>query len=417
MMWLFKMSLKSIRKKTWFSILTLIVCVIAMQTVCSAITNAGGVAYQKAMFKDNFALDMNSVLHLSFKDTSEDPEFAKTLRDYLSFIETLEGVKSVGQFDSTGVYFKELKENEQYIAVNQEIRNSRKYNKFPSNSQIIYADEAVLSMIQGGVSQYAKVRGNALPIYVSEEYGSIIAIGDRLTEEYTDTAYEVAGYIPNNSFWPEENDIIRFPMIKLDCFFVAPFSEAGKGDVMEQLSSLHNTYVVVSDDADINAIKNQIAAYPEQQGFKATAQTINEEFEGYENEMKTVSTGQLVLAVFICVMALSSVVSIFTTNALLKKKYYGVLVANGYTLFDVIKSMTLEIFVIMLFSSVGAWLLKLREFAAGKDLFRAVFLTAHIQFSLPLCLALVVILTALSAVLPAYIIKKYQPCELLGDSE
>ncbi len=414
---LVKISLKSLTKNLWFSLLTLIVCVVAMQTITSAITNASGIAYQKAVFRDNFALDMDKVLHLNFKQTDETPEFARTIRDYLEYIEKQKGVISVGQFDTTGVYFKELKENEQYVSTNQEVRQSRKYKKHPNNSQIIYIDESVLSLIKGGITEYAEVKSNALPIYVSEIYQEIIEVGDMLTEEYTGTVYEVAGYIPNDTSWPEENDIIRYPMVTLDCCFVAPYSDASRLDIMEQLSSLHNTYVILSEDADVNELKTLIFDYPEQHGFKAKAFTINEEYDSYTEEMKTITIGQLVLAVFISVMALSSVVSIFTTNAMLKKKYYGVLVTNGFTLKDIIKSMSIEIFIIVFISSIISWVLKLREFVSSTDLFREVYLIAHYRYTLPLCLLLVVFLTGISVIVPSSIIKKYQPCELLNDGK
>ena len=48
---LLRLSIKEIRKKKFFSILILLVCVIAMQTVLSAITNATSAAYQQKILK------------------------------------------------------------------------------------------------------------------------------------------------------------------------------------------------------------------------------------------------------------------------------------------------------------------------------------------------------------------------------
>lgn len=60
------------------------------------------------------------------------------------------------------------------------------------------------------------------------------------------------------------------------------------------------------------------------------------------------------------------------------------------------------------------WVTKLAELLVGKDLFRDVLLTAHIQFTLPICLAIGVLLVIMATVIPAIKIFQYQPCELTG---
>ena len=55
---LLRLSIKEIRKKKFFSILILLVCVIAMQTVLSAITNATSAAYQQKIFESNIGVDI-----------------------------------------------------------------------------------------------------------------------------------------------------------------------------------------------------------------------------------------------------------------------------------------------------------------------------------------------------------------------
>ena len=56
---LLRLSIKEIRKKKFFSFLILLVCVIAMQTVLSAITNATSAAYQQKIFENNMGVDRN----------------------------------------------------------------------------------------------------------------------------------------------------------------------------------------------------------------------------------------------------------------------------------------------------------------------------------------------------------------------
>ena len=63
---------------------------------------------------------------------------------------------------------------------------------------------------------------------------------------------------------------------------------------------------------------------------------------------------------------------------------------------------------------VIAWLTKLMEFLMGKDIFRDILLIAHIQFTLPICLAIGVLLVIIATTIPAIKIFQYQPCELIG---
>ena len=111
---LLRLSIKEIRKKKFFSFLILLVCVIAMQTVLSAITNATSAAYQQKIFENNMGVDMEQVLHLDYQYTEESPEFANVIRQYLDYIKELPGVQAVGQFDATGMYFSELENMDEY---------------------------------------------------------------------------------------------------------------------------------------------------------------------------------------------------------------------------------------------------------------------------------------------------------------
>ena len=151
-----------------------------------------------------------------------------------------------------------------------------------------------------------------------------------------------------------------------------------------------------------------------QHGFEALASTLAEEYEEYSLETMVFTKRHIGLAVFLSAMAISSIIAVFTTNVLLKRKQYGVFIANGFTLKDVASCIAVEISIIIFCSMLLAWVTKLAELLAGKDLFRDVLLTAHIQFTLPICLAIGVLLVIVTTILPAIKIFQYQPCELTG---
>lgn len=142
----------------------------------------------------------------------------------------------------------------------------------------------------------------------------ILPLGSILTDERTDEKYELAGYLPEGSKWVEEDDLIRFPMVSIDGWFIAPFSADSETDIMTQLSCLHNTYVLLSDSADIGYLKQAIAEYSLQHGFDATAYTLAEEYEAYRLETEAFTTQQIALAVFISLMSVSGVIAVFLSQ-------------------------------------------------------------------------------------------------------
>lgn len=409
-----KLALKEIKKKKLYSLLMFVVCLLAMHMITASITNATSAAYQQKVFENSLGYEMENILHMDYHHTEENNAFANVLSQYRDYIAGLPGVEAVGQFDAAGMFFSELRVMDSYLEINSEIVSDGKYAAHPEITQLLSVDEELLPLVKGGISEYAETANGNLPIYASEVFKDILPVGTFLTDERTGDVYEVAGYFAKGSQWVDENDLIRFPMDSMDGWFIAPFSAESESDIITQLSCLHNTYVLIADDADIEYLKQAIYDYSMQHGFEATANTLAEEYEIYSSETKPFITKQVGLAVFISAMAISSIIAVFTTNALLKRKQYGVLIANGLTLKDVVVCITTEITTIIFFSMLLAWIMKLVEFKTGTDLFRDVLLIAHIQFTLPICFVIGVLLVVIATIIPAIKVFQYQPCELIG---
>ncbi len=194
-------------------------------------------------------------------------------------------------------------------------------------------------------------------------------------------------------------------------------SKAFSEYTLTQLSCLYNTYILLAGGADIDALKQAIAAYPEQHGFQTTAYTLAEEYEVYHGETQSLTVRQIGLAVFISVMALTSITVVFTTNALLKRRQYGILLASGFTRRNITAGIAAEITMVVFPSTVLSWLVKLVEFERGTDPFRNVLLEAHIRYTLPVCLLIAAALIGIAALLPAIKVFQYQPSELIGGDE
>lgn len=409
-----RLAMREIRKKKFFSLLMFAVCIISMHTVLTSITNTTSAAWQQRIFEESLGCDMSKVLHLYYQQTEESPEFTDVLTKYMDYISDLPGVLGVGRFDVTGMYFTELKASGEYADINAEIVKNGKYAAHADITRLLRADEKILTLVKGGISEYAEPASGKLPIYVSEVFKDILPVGTSLTDGLTDEEYEVMGYFARGSRWAEENDLIRFPMVSMDGWFIAPFSADSEADIMAQLSCLHNTYVLISDSADIDFLKKAISEYSMRHGFEASACVLTEEYEAYRMETETFTAGQIALAIFISVMALSSIIAVFTTNTILKRKQYGIFIANGFDMKDIAAGVVAEIAAIVLPSALIAWGMKYAALKQSKDLFRDILLTAHIRFTLPLCGLVAAAIIIIAALLPLVRIFKYQPCELIG---
>lgn len=287
-----RLALTGLFRKKFYTLLLFAVCFAAMQTVLSGITGAAGFFCQQKIFEASVSVELDRVLHLDYQYTEESPEFAGVVRQYLDYIGTLPGVAAVGQFDAEGVYFSELKDLEAYKSVNGALLKGQTYEDYPGISRLLHADAAMLPFVEGGVTGYADPGNSSLPLYVSEVFREILPIGQTLTEERTGERYEVMGYIPKGAVWVEEDDLIRFPVVSLDGWFLTPFSGESRSDIMTQLSCLHNTYVFLADGADTGLIREQIAAYPRQHGFAASARLLSEEYGDYQAETGAFTTRQ-----------------------------------------------------------------------------------------------------------------------------
>ena len=409
-----QLALKEIRKKRVRTILMFVVCLIAMLTVFTSITNATSAICQQKIFDRNLGLEAGQILHLKYLQTDETAAFTTALADFRNYIETLPGVNAVGQFDATGINFSELKTSEEYVKINQKILENGVYKDYPERSQVLYVDEALLPLVKGGISAFASTQSTNLPIYASEVFKDVVPVGTFLTDERTGEMYEVVGYFSKGSQWVEEDDLIRYPLVSLDGWFIAPFSDEGKNDILTQLSSLHNTYVLLSETADEKILEQEICSYSFSHGFSATAISLSEEYELYRSETDTFTSRQIFIAIFISMMALTSIIAVFTTNTLLKRRQYGILIANGFTQKDIAFCIAAEIAIIVFSSTLVAWIIKFVEFRNDTDVFREVLMTAHIQYTLPVCLLIAVILVILATLFPAFKLFQYQPGDLIG---
>ena len=406
-----KLAIRELRNNPLWSILGLIICFICFNTVFASLTNIGASVYQRKEFEENINIDLNNINHLYFNNIEENEDYIVRVN---SFIKEIKDRYAVGRYDQTGEYFLEIKDNDKYININQKILNitGSKYNKKPDISRVMYVDEEIFNIIKGINIEYDS-DGKYTPIYVSESFKEIIPLGTSLTSQIRKEQFEVCGYIDNNLSFFDENDIIRFPLISLDGYFIAPLPESYDIDIMSTLSTLHNVYVI--SDVDI---REELKAAASEYNLDIEVILLSEEYSQYKDEEEYFVKAQTVLAVFISIMALSSLISIFSADTLLKKRDYGIYLSNGYSRFDVLRIIFNKIMIIV-FSSIiisysNKYINLLRSDSVSIRLFKNILIKSYIYYSLPMGILLALVIVIISVIIPAVKIFSFEPHELIS---
>lgn len=406
-----KLAIRELRNNPLWSILGLIICFICFNTVFASLTNIGASVYQRKEFEENINIDLNNINHLYFNNIEENEDYIARVN---SFIKEIKDRYAVGRYDQTGEYFLEIKDNDKYININQKILNitGSKYNKKPDISRVMYVDEEIFNIIKGINIEYDS-DGKYTPIYVSESFKEIIPLGTLLTSQIRKEQFEVCGYIDNNLSFFDENDVIRFPLISLDGYFIAPLPESYDIDIMSTLSTLHNVFVI--SDVDI---REELKAAASEYNLDIEVILLSEEYSQYKDEEDYFVKAQTVLAVFISIMALSSLISIFSADTLLKKRDYGIYLSNGYSRFDVLRIIFNKIMIIV-FSSIiisysNKYINLLRSDSVSIRLFKNILIKSYIYYSLPMGILLALVIVIISVIIPAVKIFSFEPHELIS---
>ncbi|MGN1404870.1 MAG: hypothetical protein ACI4WM_01260, partial [Erysipelotrichaceae bacterium] len=213
-----KLAIRELRHNLLWTILSLIICLICFNTVFTSLTNIGASVYHRKEFEENINVDLNNIIHLYFKNIEENDDYIERVN---GFIKEIKDKYTAGRYDQTGEYFLEIKDNEKYININQKILDNTgsKYIRKPDISRVMYIDEEVFNIVKDIDIDY-KEDNKYTPIYVSKSFKEIIPLGTVLTSQTRKDEFEVCGYIDNNLSFFDENDIIRFPLISLNGYFI-----------------------------------------------------------------------------------------------------------------------------------------------------------------------------------------------------
>lgn len=378
---------REIRQGWRFYIAVLACCTLIMALMLSAVTDAAGRLYQKRCLMDSIGFDMDQVMHLEYRKNDEAPEFAETLAQFRAHIAALPGVLNIGQFDATGVYFTELRKMPQYQDRNADFVAGTRYETVPDIARIVRIDACLLPLFDIGITEYPKLESGYLPIYASDVFRDMLPLGMQLTDAGTGDVYEVAGYLQGDAQWANENDLIRLPLDSLKGRFIVPWSEKCRGDILLQLSALHNTYIQIAESSDREYLKQDIHTDSLQRGFEAVADTLAAEYAAYDTETRDAARVSLRLAAMLAIFAILVPAALCAIRLHRKRKGKGASASAPAGNVSTAASIAMETGMLILPSALLAWAIQRIMLAHTTGLFANAMRIAQVRYLLPACIA------------------------------
>ena len=258
-----------------------------------------------------------------------------------------------GAYYITGSFFDELENNTELIELNKKEYLGTKKEPVPSCIDVVFFDPEILHIVdtQFKESDFLKIEkeGNEyLPIYVGQDFKSILNIGDILTLSRTEEKYIIMGFL-NNTNWLNGNDPITMPLVSLDHMFFAPFSAIDQVDSITQESTISKIFMICSEDISKSFTKKAI-----DKGIKFRTTSIFEFTEQYiDNNMEIIRIN-VFLAIIVIICSSISIISTLCVTVFLNKKEYGIRLAYSSSIEHIILTLSFETILLNIISSMIA---------------------------------------------------------------
>ncbi|MBR5713094.1 MAG: ABC transporter permease [Lachnospiraceae bacterium] len=245
--------------------------------------------------------------------------------EFLKELGKLSEVKSCGALFSAMASPEGLLENEKLKQVNLN-SGDEALAKFPGSVKAVYADRALLEYcgISCGTEYQQAIDRGEIPVLVGAAYRNCFEQGGTFT--HSDRTYRVVGFLNNGVKVFGDNGLLlsHAGYIATDYRLVMPRPEY----VMAECY-LHSIYCIPKDGVSTQDCISAVKLAADRLDMKVMAGSAEDKINGWsksEDEGKREMTG---LAVLMVCVSIVSQITIGLVIVLLRKKEFGVLIANG----------------------------------------------------------------------------------------
>lgn len=412
--------LSSVRRNKARTLLALSLMSLTYFPALLTLTNSLAFYTQMSDVKRMFRTELSGTYRVDAAFIQNEDTIGADFEELRAFVNSREN-SVYGAFSRTSVYFEELADNAEYIELNRKLRGDVPFENWLAISDVVFVDPEILEIIEFDLSSSdllpVELDGERyLPLYAGKALDGIVSNGDILTFKGVGEKYIVAGFYENTR-WLNEDDPVTQPPRSIEYGFIAPFSEAEK-----QIPRLHNmtrhstvgrTFLHCAPDTAAE-FKKRAA----EMGIKFNVTSLEDFIDDY-SEINGELLGELLfLAVLVSLCSEISIASVLCVNVLLKKRECGIKIAFGGTVNGIILSLGAELLLLDLLSGIIGFAAAYRSFSSNIiDSIRDINLRTLVCRSLPCLLILVVICAALVLMIPAVMLKRYDPAVLIREEE
>lgn len=413
--------LSSIRHNKIRTLLILTLNTLTFFLALLTLTNSFAFYTQSADVRKLFRYDIDNTYRVDALKIENEDNLGADFEELKAFVNEQEDAVC-GAYDIVGIYFDELTNNPDFIALNKNTYAGTKYERQPMTVKVVYIDTEILQIVNFELTEddfrpIEKEGELYLPLYAGTDFDGILSVGDTLTTSNVGEKYIVAGFLENKK-WLDDNDAITMPPVSLNHMFLAQFSELEKQRSVQDLNMIHHSTVGKIFMNCSKSVADEFNARAVEKGIKFNVSSLANFATLWKTNNEEVLRKYLFLAVIVLICSAISIVSTLCVNVLLKKKEYGIKIAFGSTKERIILSLCFEMLFLNIISGAAAFGLSYRSFAGNIiQSYRDIYLRTLCSTSLVCLIGLMMLLTILVLFVPVKLLKRYNPAVLIKEEE
>ncbi len=385
------------------------------------LTNSFAFYTQNADVRKLFRYDMENTYRVDAVKIENEDNLGADFEELKAFVNEQENAVC-GAYDIVGLYFDELKDNSEFIALNKKAYAGTGSESYPFTADVVFIDPEILQIVNFELAEndFQPIEKDGelyLPLYAGRDFDEILSIGDTLTMSRVGEKYIVAGFLENKK-WLDDNDAVTMPPVSLNHMFLAQFSELEKQRSIQDLNMIHHSTVGKIFMNCSENVADEFNARAIEKGIKFNVVSLAEFTELWETNNEEILRQYLFLAVIVLICSAISIVSALCVNVLLKKREYGIKIAFGSTKERIISSFCLEMLFLNIISGAVAFGLSYRSFAGNIiQSYREIYLKTLCSTSLMCLIGLMILLSVLVLFVPVKLLNRYDPALLIKEEE
>lgn len=367
--------------------------------------------------KEKFSVDTKDIYIVSAYNIEDTDNFGNDITEIKKYVNRKDEC-TAGAYDIVkSNLYEELESNQDFINLNMVAYANSSMAAYPKSVSVLFIDPELTELLSTefepkNFEPVTKDGEIYQPMYIGRDFDGIINKGDILTDSYSHIKYIIKGVVTDEE-WFADDDPVTLSMTSLNHMFVVPFTEKDMMDSSIQLPTLGKLFIKCDTDT-----ANQFLEMSTQKNMKLGIITVDSYIKKWKDMYGDILNQNIFLAVVVSVCSAISIISVLCVSVILKKKEYGIRIAFGSSMNQILLSYAIEMIMLNIISAGIAFALCYNNYASHTlDSFRSIHLTTLCTYSLCFLLLVMIIMVLIVLLIPSILMLRYQPAILIKEEE